>query len=129
MFGDVGFWELSLIMIVALLVIGPERLPGVARKAGLLAGKAKRFVQNVKADIDQEMAAEDLKKIMKEHQESVSMHEIIEETRETIDEVKDDYMVKAVTDDKPEDKKPDNKKKEPTDNVAETNAANDSKQS
>jgi sec-independent protein translocase protein TatB len=124
MFGDVGFWELTLIMVVALLVIGPERLPGLARKAGLLAGKAKRFVQNVKADIDQEMAAEELKKIMKEHQESIALHEIVEETRETIDEAREEYLVKAVSDEKTEEKK-----NKPSDEIAETTAKNDNKQS
>ena len=53
---DVGFFELMLIAVVALLVVGPERLPRLAKTAGLWVGKAKRFVSNVKTDIEQERA-------------------------------------------------------------------------
>jgi len=57
---DIGFWELSVVMVVALLVIGPERLPLVAKKAGLWAGKASRMIRSVKADIDLELKAQDM---------------------------------------------------------------------
>jgi len=59
---DIGFWELAVILVVALLVIGPDRLPGLARTAGLWVGKAQAMVKSVKADIDRELASEDLKK-------------------------------------------------------------------
>lgn len=59
---DIGFWELALIMVVALMVIGPDKLPGLARTAGLWVGKAQAMVRSVKADIDRELAGEDLKK-------------------------------------------------------------------
>ena len=52
---DVGFWELLIIGLVALLVIGPERLPGLARTAGAWLGRAKRFVSDVKTEIDEEL--------------------------------------------------------------------------
>lgn len=65
---DVGFWELSLIGIVALLVIGPERLPAVARTVGKWVGRANRFVANVKDDISKELKDEDLKRILAEQQ-------------------------------------------------------------
>lgn len=54
---DVGFSELIVIAIVALVVIGPERLPKVARTAGLLLGRLQRYVNDVKADIKREMQA------------------------------------------------------------------------
>ncbi|HEN46836.1 MAG TPA: twin-arginine translocase subunit TatB [Mizugakiibacter sp.] len=59
---DIGFWELALIMVVALMVIGPDRLPGLARTAGRWIGKAQAKVHSVKADIDRELAAGELKK-------------------------------------------------------------------
>lgn len=90
---DVGFWELSIIMVVALLVIGPERLPGLARKAGLYIGKARRFVSSVKNDINQELKAEELKRILKEQKDSAGLHEIIEDTKQTISKAKQDYLV------------------------------------
>jgi len=61
---DIGFWELALIAVVALLVIGPERLPEVARKAGMWVGRMRRFVSNVKADIDRELRQEELRKAL-----------------------------------------------------------------
>lgn len=61
---DIGFWELTLIAVVALLVIGPERLPEVARKAGMWVGRMRRFVTNVKADIDRELRQEELRKAL-----------------------------------------------------------------
>lgn len=61
---DIGFWELALILVVALLVIGPDKLPGLARTAGLWAGKAQAMIRSVKADIDREIAGQDLKRAL-----------------------------------------------------------------
>jgi len=55
---DIGFWELALILVVALMVIGPDKLPGLAKTAGLWVGKAQAMVRTVKADIDRELAAD-----------------------------------------------------------------------
>ena len=67
---DIGFSELIVIGIVALVVIGPERLPKVARTAGLLLGRLQRYVGDVKADISREMQLDELKKLQSEVQES-----------------------------------------------------------
>ena len=48
---EVGFWELPLIGVVAMIVVGPERLPGLARTAGLWLGKARRMLADVKAEV------------------------------------------------------------------------------
>jgi sec-independent protein translocase protein TatB len=94
---DIGFSELVLIGIVAMVVIGPERLPKVARTAGLWVGRMRGFVMSVKADIDKEMRAEELKRIMDEQARSSGIHEILEETRESVEELnKPDYLVKAM---------------------------------
>jgi sec-independent protein translocase protein TatB len=93
---DVGFSELVLIGIIALLVLGPERLPKVARTAGLWAGRARRFISSVKSDIEQELKAEELRQIMKEQAKSSGIHEIIEETKSDLEEIsKSEYLVKA----------------------------------
>jgi len=81
---DIGFWELALIGVVALLVIGPERLPAVARTAGAWWGKFSRFVGGVKADIDRELKADELKRIMQEQSASVGLHDIIEDTKKDL---------------------------------------------
>jgi len=93
---DVGFSEIMLTALVALLVIGPERLPKVARTIGFWTGRARRFVNQVKEDIDREIKAEELKRVMQEQAKSTGIHEIIEETRDTIDDAtRTDYLVKA----------------------------------
>lgn len=74
MFG-IEFSELLLIGIVALVVIGPERLPRVARTAGHLFGRMQRYVANVKADINREIHAEELQKLQEEIRSSVSAME------------------------------------------------------
>ena len=60
---DIGFSELLVIGIVALIVIGPERLPRVARTIGHLMGRMQRYVADVKADIDREIELEELRKM------------------------------------------------------------------
>jgi sec-independent protein translocase protein TatB len=67
---DVGFSELIVIGIVALIVIGPERLPKVARTAGHLFGRLQRYVNDVKADINREMQLDELRKLQADMQES-----------------------------------------------------------
>ena len=65
---DVGFSEIVLIGVVALIVIGPERLPKAARTMGLLFGRLQRYVGDVKADISREMELDELRKLQKQVQ-------------------------------------------------------------
>lgn len=67
---DVALSELLVIGVVALVVIGPERLPKVARTVGHLLGRMRRYVNDVKSDISREMQLEELKKIHSEVQDS-----------------------------------------------------------
>lgn len=67
---DVSFTELMVIAIVALVVIGPERLPKVARTAGHLFGRLQRYVNDVKADISREIQLDELKKLQADMQDS-----------------------------------------------------------
>ena len=67
---DIGFSELMVIGIVALLVIGPERLPRVARTLGHLLGRAQRYVNDVKSDINREIQLDELKKLQTQVTES-----------------------------------------------------------
>jgi len=76
---DIGFWELIFILVITLLVVGPERLPRVARTAGLWLGKVRGFIVTVKADIDQELAAEELKRTLAEQAAVPEIEEIIED--------------------------------------------------
>lgn len=71
---DIGFSELVVIGIVALIVIGPERLPRVARTAGALLGRFQRYVNDIKSEVRREMEIEDLKKFHSQLTEQV--HEV-----------------------------------------------------
>lgn len=62
---DIGFSEMLVIGVVALVVIGPDRLPKVARTAGHLIGRMQRYVSDVKADINREVEMSELKDIKK----------------------------------------------------------------
>jgi sec-independent protein translocase protein TatB len=75
---DIGFWEIIFIMVITLLVIGPERLPRVARTAGLWLGKMRGFVASVKADIDQELAGEELKKLLAKQASVPELEELVD---------------------------------------------------
>jgi len=68
---DISFTELMLIGVVALVIIGPERLPKLARTVGHLLGRAQRYVNDVKGDIQREVELEELRK-MKEEMESAA---------------------------------------------------------
>ena len=67
---DIGFSELLIIALVALVVIGPERLPRVARTAGHLLGRLQRYVSDVKTDINREIQLDELKKIESQAKEA-----------------------------------------------------------
>jgi sec-independent protein translocase protein TatB len=69
---DIGFSELLVIGLVALIVIGPERLPRVARTLGHLAGRLQRYVADVKADISREVELEELRKMKDSVQQAAS---------------------------------------------------------
>lgn len=69
---DIGFSELVVIGVVALIVIGPERLPRVARTMGILAGRLQRYVADVKADINREVELDELRKMRDSVQQAAS---------------------------------------------------------
>ncbi|WP_292979735.1 Sec-independent protein translocase protein TatB [Nitrosomonas sp.] len=72
---DISFAELIVIGIVALIVIGPERLPTVARTAGYFLGRARRYVNQVKHELHEEMELDELRKLRNSMQETVDTFE------------------------------------------------------
>ena len=83
---DIGFSELMLIALVGLIVIGPERLPRVARTAGHLLGRLQRYVSDVKGDISREMQLEDLKKLQAQMEEQArSVEQQVNERMRTVE--------------------------------------------
>jgi Tat protein translocase TatB subunit len=75
---DIGFFEIVCIFIVALLVVGPEKLPRVARTTGLWLGKLRGFVSTVKADIDREIASEELRKTLERQAAVPELEELVD---------------------------------------------------
>jgi sec-independent protein translocase protein TatB len=81
---DVGFSELIMVGLVSLLVIGPERLPKVARVAGYWIGKIQQMIANVKVEISQELHAEEIRQLLKENENAIFLNEKLPEPTETL---------------------------------------------
>ncbi|MEE9328361.1 MAG: Sec-independent protein translocase protein TatB [Cocleimonas sp.] len=69
---DSGFLEMLIIGVIALLVVGPERLPGLASKAGKMIGKMKAFIANTREDIEKELRAEEMQSMLAQQKEEIS---------------------------------------------------------
>ncbi|MEM4987161.1 Sec-independent protein translocase protein TatB [Collimonas sp. H4R21] len=69
---DIGLTKLALIGVVALVVVGPEKLPTVARMAGSLFGRAQRYINEVKSEVSREIELEELRKMQQDVQEAAS---------------------------------------------------------
>jgi len=107
---DIGFSELLVIGLVALIVIGPEKLPRVARTLGHLAGRLQRYVADVKADINREIELDELRKMRDSMQKAASDVEtsVNTELSKTADKL--NKSVEAAAQGKPpEDKPPESK--------------------
>jgi len=112
---DIGFSELLVIGVVALIVIGPEKLPRLARTLGHLAGKLQRYVSDVKADINREIELEDLKKMRDSMQQAASdfqgsvsseVSQTEAELNKTAEELNQAVEGKPAAEAKPEEAKP-----------------------
>ncbi|VAW38619.1 Twin-arginine translocation protein TatB [hydrothermal vent metagenome] len=80
---DVGFSEMFMILVIALIVIGPERLPAVAKKVGKFIGKAKRSFENIKREVQSELETEELNKRLAENN-------ILQDTKDVVSEISDE---------------------------------------
>ena len=102
---DIGFSELMVIGLVALIVIGPEKLPRMARTVGHLAGRLQRYVSDVKADINREIELDELRKMRDSMQQAASEMEssVSTELHKTETELND--AVKSAAADAPAEEK------------------------
>lgn len=87
---DIGFWELALVGLIALLVIGPERLPRVARLTGFWLGKARSMVASVKQEIREELYAEEIRQTLTEQSPANELNKLVEETSSTVQSMSDE---------------------------------------
>jgi len=81
---DVGFSELVMVGLVALLVIGPERLPKIARLAGFWLGKSRSMIASVKDQIKQEFHAEEMRQLMQQQFITDELHKTVHDSEATI---------------------------------------------
>jgi sec-independent protein translocase protein TatB len=84
---DSGFLELLVVGIIALLVVGPERLPEVAAKAGKFVGKMKAFVSSTREDIEKEFRAEELQSMLNQQKDEISeLRDMMKNTKNEVSE-------------------------------------------
>lgn len=86
---DIGFSEMLLCAVIALLVLGPERLPGAARAAGRWVGKARRLVQQMSQEFDRQMQAEELREKIRQEGEGLGLQDVQKSVREALGEVRE----------------------------------------
>ena len=94
---DVGFWEILLILVLALVVIGPERLPGAARRAGYLVGKARRYIEGVRSEVESEFDVSEFKRLL--HNQEVQINELQQQLKASANEINADIHENSSTSD------------------------------
>ena len=83
---DFSFWELTIVLVVALLVVGPDKLPILAAKVGRWVGKAKRMITTVRSDIEDELKAAELKEMLEKQQSEISqLRNILNDSQQEIE--------------------------------------------
>ncbi|MEE9351016.1 MAG: Sec-independent protein translocase protein TatB [Thiotrichaceae bacterium] len=99
---DSGFLELMVVAVIALLVVGPERLPGIARKVGAFVGKARAFINTTKADIEKELQASEMKSMLSRQEKEISeLRDMMQDAKKTIEhevEELDESLDKSLAD-------------------------------
>mgnify|MGYP001193137869 CR=1 FL=1 len=88
---EIGFWELIMVGVVALIVVGPEQLPGLARKAGFWLGKARRMIDEIKADVDRELHFEELKQTLRQQADLSEVQDVAEQMKSLRREVEEEF--------------------------------------
>ena len=89
---DFGFWEIAIIGIITLIVVGPEKMPAMARKAGLYFGKLNRFFNKVKSDINEELRMDEIKDEMSMDEEKIIISEVTEVIQSSADSLKEENI-------------------------------------
>ena len=89
---DFGFWEIAIIGIITLIVVGPEKMPSLARKAGLYFGKLNQFLNNIKSDINEELKVDEIKEQLSMDEEKVTLSEVTENIKSSVDSLKEENL-------------------------------------
>lgn len=96
---DIGFWEILLILVLALVIIGPERLPGAARQAGFFVGKARRYIEGVRSEVESELDVGEFKRML--HNQEVQINELQQQLKSGMDDIKPSISVDDILTDTP----------------------------
>lgn len=84
---DFSVWEMAIVLVVALLVVGPDKLPSLAAKIGRWVGKARRMITAVRADIEDELKAAELKEMLEKQQHEISqLRNILHDTQSEVEQ-------------------------------------------
>ncbi len=95
---DPGFWEMVVIAVLALLILGPERLPVVARKVGFWVGRARRYIASVRSDIEREFRTDELERMLSEQSSEIKelRNMLTSQKDQVVGAVKEtEYLLKA----------------------------------
>lgn len=96
---DFGFWEVAIIGTIVLVVVGPDKMPALARKAGGYAGKAKKFINKVKKEMNDELNADELKdvkdKLIITNEDSV-LSQVFKEAKSDFDKIKQEADISDI---------------------------------
>ncbi|OAI17870.1 MULTISPECIES: Sec-independent protein translocase protein TatB [Methylomonas] len=95
---EVGFSELLMIGLVALLVLGPEKLPKAARIAGLWVGKARGIISTAKAEIKQELQAEEMRQLLQQRIGADELQQALRDTQSAVDDINFSLQAPTETD-------------------------------
>jgi sec-independent protein translocase protein TatB len=88
---DVGFWEVALIGVIALLVVGPEKLPGLARTVGTYVGKARRYADHVRREIEREIPTHEIRQAINNPPKPIAdLQETLTEAKVALSKTGDD---------------------------------------
>lgn len=87
---DVGFWEILMILVLALIVLGPERLPQAARTVGYWIGKGRRYIEGVKSEVEKEFDGSELKRML--HNQEVQLKELQSKMMDSEGEINREYQ-------------------------------------
>jgi len=96
---DLGFLELFIVGVIALLVLGPERLPAAARTAGQWIGSAKRIPRQFSQELDRQVKADEIRERLRQEQSEIGYEDIQQNVKEALDEAKkDEHLLKTRVD-------------------------------
>ncbi|MEC7595572.1 MAG: Sec-independent protein translocase protein TatB [Pseudomonadota bacterium] len=92
---DFGFWEIAIIGVITLIVVGPEKMPSLARKAGLYFGRFKKFLNKIKSDINEELKMDEIKEQISMDEEEIILSEVAQEVKSSAELLNEDNILSS----------------------------------